>query len=187
METNETLKTALLQETETAVVKMMEHLQTLPEGDMQNLEQSVMSACLALGRHWLEEVLNHPRRATHAPARREGECGHQQQLVGERPKQLLTLVGKVTVRRPYYQCLVPTDGEEPVSCSHGQAPLDAVWGIESGRTSPGVQRLVSYLGACMTLEEAATIFQRVLPLGMSARQALNRLATGGRSVGQTRR
>jgi hypothetical protein len=44
-----------------------------------------------------------------------------------------------------------------------------------------VQKLVSYLGASMTLEEAATVFQSVLPLKMSARQVLNLL----QPVGQT--
>lgn len=90
METNETLKTALLQETETAIFKMMEQLQSLPEGDLNHLEQIVLSTCLAVGQHWLEEVLNHPRAENHPQARRQGACGHQQRLVGDRPKQLLT-------------------------------------------------------------------------------------------------
>ncbi len=39
-------------------------------------------------------------------ARREGACGHEQRLVGDRSKQVLTLLGKVTLRRPYYQCIM---------------------------------------------------------------------------------
>src|SRR5713226_5130090 len=100
METNETLKMSMLQETETAIIKMIEQLQSLPEGDLNQLEQTVMSACLAMGQRWLEKVLNHPRQESCPQARRQGECGHRQRLVGERPKQLLTLMGKVTVRRP---------------------------------------------------------------------------------------
>jgi len=170
METNETLKMALLQETETAVFKMMEQLQSLPEGDLNTLERTVLSTCLAVGQRWLEAVLQHPRAENHPQARRQGGCGHRQRLVGERPKQLLTLMGKITVRRPYYQCLLPEGAEEASGCSHGQAPFDKVWGIEAGRSSPGVQQLVSYLAASMTLEEAATVFQSIFPLKMSARQ-----------------
>jgi hypothetical protein len=184
METNERLKTALLQETETVVARMIEHFQTLPEGDMQNLEQTVMSACLAMGQRWLEKVLNHPCQANHAQARREGECGHHQRLVGNRPRQLLTLMGKVTLRRPYYQCLLPEGKEETAVCSHGQAPFDALWGLSAGRSSPGVQKLVSYLGASMTLEEAASVFQAILPLQMSARQVLTLLQPVGETVSQ---
>ncbi len=175
METNESLKTALLQETETTVLKMIEQLQTLSEGALQALEQSVMSACLSMGQRWLETVLKHSQQEHRPHARRQGECGHRQRLVGERSKQLLTLMGKVTVHRPYYQCLQPTGAQETSLCSHGQAPFDKVWGIEAERTSPGVQKLVSYLGASMTLEEAAAVFQAIFPLKMSARQVLNLL------------
>ena len=122
METNETLKMALLQETETAMSKMMEQLQSQPEGDLNQLEHTVLSTCLEMGQRWLEKVLNHPRQENRPQARREGECGHTQRLVGERPKQLLTLLGKVTVRRPYYQCLRPEATQESASCPHGQAP-----------------------------------------------------------------
>ncbi len=182
METNESLKTALLQETETTVLKMIEQLQRVSEGDLQELEHSVMSACLSMGQRWLETVLNHPRTENRPQARRQGACGHRQRLVGERPKQLLTLMGKVTLRRPYYQCRLPEGARETSSCSHGQAPLDEVWGIETGRSSPGVQKLMSYLGASMTLEEAAAVFQAVLPLKMSARQALNLMQPVGETL-----
>lgn len=182
METKEVLKRALLQETETAVFKIIEQLQSLPEGDLNTLEQTVMSACLAMGQRWLEEVLNHPPSQNRCQARRQGECGHRQRLVGERPKQLLTLMGKVRVRRPYYQCLLPEGAEESSSCSHGQAPFDELWGIKAERTSPGVQKRVSYLGASMTLQEAAAVFQAVLPLNMSARQALNLMQPVGETL-----
>ena len=182
METNETLKMALLQETETAMSKMMEQLQSQPEGDLNQLEHTILSTCLEMGQRWLEKVLNHPRQENRPQARREGECGHKQRLVGERPKQLLTLLGKVTVRRPYYQCLRPEATQESASCPHGQAPFDAIWGIQAGRSSPGVQKLVSYLAASMTLEEAAAVFQAVLPLKMSARQVLNLLQPVGETL-----
>jgi hypothetical protein len=179
METNETLKMALLQETETAIFKMMEQLQSLPEGDLNTLEQTALSTCLTVGQQWLEVVLNHPREENRPQARRQGECGHRQRLVGERPKQILTLMGKVTVRRPYYQCL---RAEETSACSHGQAPFDEVWGIEAERSSPGVQKLVSYLGASMTLEEATAVFEAIFPLKLSARQALNLMQPVGEAL-----
>lgn len=182
METNETLKMALLQKTETAICQMMEQLQSVPEGDLNTLEQTVLNTCLTVGQRWLEVVLNHPREENRPQARRQGACGHRQRLVGERPKQLLTLMGKVTVRRPYYQCLLAQGAEETSWCSHGQAPLDEVWGIEAGRSSPGVQKLVSYLAASMTLEEAATVFQSIFPLKMSARQVLSLMQPVGEQL-----
>ena len=153
METNEKLKLALVQETEKEMLKMIEQLQTINEGDLQTLEQSVLRACLALGRTMMEQILNHTAEEAERPSRREGECGHKQRLVGMRSKQLHTLMGKVTIGRSYYQCML--EEEEPsAACSHGQAPWDSVWGQIAGRTSPGVQKLLGKLVSRLTLSEA---------------------------------
>src|ERR1700736_5148877 len=88
METKEKLKIALLQETEQEMLKMIEHLETIQEGDLQTLEQSVLKACLCLGRTMMEQILNHTAEEAERPSKREGACGHQQRLVGRRCKQL---------------------------------------------------------------------------------------------------
>ena len=181
METNEKLKTALLQETEKAMIEMIEQLQTVREGDLQTLEQRVLTACLSLGRSVMEHILNHAGAEAGRKARRDGECGHRQRLVGMRPKQLHTLMGKVTIQRAYYQCLTKEEAES-TTCSHGQAPYDSVWGPFSGRTSPGVQRLLGKLVAQMTLSEAVETFSSILPLPMSERQALNLIQPVGEAL-----
>jgi hypothetical protein len=56
MKTNEKLKTALLQEAGKAMFEVMEQLPTIGEGDLQTLEQSVLLACLALGRTMMEHI-----------------------------------------------------------------------------------------------------------------------------------
>jgi hypothetical protein len=107
--------------------------------------------------------------------RRQGSCGHEQKKVDKRSKQLLTLLGPITIQRAYYRCVWPeseTNQEESSTCTHGEAPADALWGIGQRRTSAGVQEQVSYLCALLTLEEAAAAFSRLYPLQMSARQAL---------------
>lgn len=172
METNEQLKTALLQEAEKAMMEMLTELDQVKEGDLQTLEQKVLTTCLSLGRGMLESILNHAAEEAGAQTRREGACGHQQRLVGRRPKQLHTLMGKVTIERAYYQCQTQEE-EEKTECSHGEAPYDAVWGPLSGRTSPGVQRLLGKLVARMTLLESVETFTSILPLCMSERQVLN--------------
>src|SRR5205085_1414045 len=181
METNEKLKMALLQETEQELLKMIDQLETIPEGDLQTLEQSVLKACLSLGRTMMEQILNHSAQEAERPCRREGACGHQQRLVGIRPKQLHTLMGKVSIGRAYYQCLV--EEEEPSAlCSHGQAPWDVLWGQMAGRTSPGVQKLLGKLVSRLTLAEAADTFTDILPLPISERQALNLIQPLGEAL-----
>src|SRR6266700_3077437 len=144
METNEQLQTALLQEAEQAILQIVEQLQTIREGDLQALEQQILTSCLALGRTVLEQTLTQAGEQARKPTRREGECGHPQRLVGMRPRQLHTLMGKVTLRRAYYQCIVEEEGQH-AACSHGQVPFDRVWNLSGRRSSPGVQKLLGNL------------------------------------------
>ena len=81
----------------------------------------------------MEQILNHAAEEAERPSKREGECGHRQHLVGMRSKQLHTLMGKVTIERAYYQCLVEKE-EQSVACSHGQAPYDALWKASTTHT-----------------------------------------------------
>ena len=120
------------------------------------------------------------------PTQRKGECGHPQKLVGYRSKKLLTLFGEVEWKRAYYQCQVQEDPEQAKAqqCSHGRAPADESWGVQGKRTTPGVQQYISYLCAMLTLEEAAETFRRLLPLGMSARQALNLMNPVGKALAE---
>jgi hypothetical protein len=191
METSEGMKTALRQQAEAGVLKLLERLQTLKEGDLKELEQQVMATMFAVGRGWMESILSEGTADERAPGQRIGACGHPQQLEGYRPKQVLTLVGKVSFKRAYYRCRVeeePAAGEGDTSqqeaCTHGEAPADVLWGLQGQRTSAGVQQAVSYLCASLTLEEAAEAFSRLLPLQMSARQALNLMQPLGAALHQ---
>lgn len=185
METNERLKMTLLQETEAELVKLLAQVYTLKDGDLKNLEQQVMQASLTIGRKVLEGIVQAQSSVADVPAHREGGCGHEQRLVGVRPKQVLTLLGKITVRRPYYQCVRPEQGQTSAgeqACTHGEAPADALWGLQERRTSAAVPQAISYLCASLTLEEAAETFSRLLPLGISARQALSLMQPVGEAL-----
>jgi len=197
METSQGAKTALIQQAEAGVRKLLASLQTLEEGDLKGLEQQVLETIFAVGRGWMESILSEPAPEERAPSQRMGSCGHPQQLVGYRPKQVLTLVGKVTFRRTYYRCVVAegraerlemggaeADADMQHACTHGEAPADELWGLQRQRTSAGVQQAVSYLCASLTLEEAAETFSRLLPLQMSARQALNLMQPLGEALQQ---
>ena len=109
METSEGVKTALIQQAEAGVLKLLESLQTLEEGDLKGLEQQVLETIFAVGRGWMESLLSESAAEERAPSQRMGSCGHAQQLEGYRPKQVLTLLGKVTFRRAYYRCVVAED------------------------------------------------------------------------------
>jgi hypothetical protein len=180
METSERVEKVLMQEAEAGVRKLLQSLQSLEEGDLKGLEQQIMTTIFSMGQGWMEQILSLCGAQAKEPAERTGACGHGQQLVGYRPRQVLTRLGKISFKRAYYQCCLPAEeqkaeAESQPSCSHGEAPADARWGLQGQRTTAGVQQAVSYLCATSTLEEAAKNFSRLLPLQMSARQALTLL------------
>lgn len=180
METNERVQAALWQQAEVEVQKILERVQGLADGDLKGLEEQVMATVFALGRAWMESLLSSRQHSERPAARRLGACGHKQRLVGERPKHVLTLLGKVTMHRAYYQCL--TEETEETVCTHGEAPADALWGVQERRTTAGVQQAMGSLCASLTLEEAAETFSRLLPLEMSARQALTLIQPVGEAL-----
>jgi len=113
METSDGVKTALRQEAETKVLKLLRSLQEVKKGDLKGLGQQVMETVFELGRGWMESILSDAEPEERARELRVGSCGHPQQLVGYRPKQVLTLLGKITFRRAYYHCVGEDGG------SHG--------------------------------------------------------------------
>ena len=191
MKTSEGMENVLLQEAEAEVRTLLQSLQPLKEGDLKGLEQQIMASVFRIGRRWLEQVLTASDAQAKELTERTGACGHVQHLVGYRPRQLLTLLGKISFKRAYYQCCLPADeaadeqpaeAENQAPCTHGEAPADARWGLHGQRTTAGVQQAVSYLCATSTLEEAAKNFSRLLPLEMSARQALTLLQPMGEAL-----
>jgi hypothetical protein len=154
----------------------------MTEGELEQLEEQVVKSSQAIGRKLMEGVLNSRLHEQRPAARRKGGCGHVQRLVGERRKELITLVGPVSFMRPYYQCLHGGEAEEEQDCTHGEAPADALWGVQEQRTTGGVQRLISYLSARLTFEETAETLCRCVPIGMSGRQALTLMRPVGEAL-----
>src|SRR5947199_1572455 len=150
METSQGMEKVLLQEAEAEVRTLLQSLQSLKEGDLKGLEQQIMVSVFRIGRRWMEQVLSASGTQAKEPTERTGKCGHVQHLVGYRPRQVLSLLGKITFKRAYYQCCLPADEQQAETesqppCTHGEAPADARWGLHGQRTTAGVQQAVSYL------------------------------------------
>src|SRR5438105_15271248 len=127
-------------------------VQDLSEGDLEHLEERVVKTSQQMGRRLLEGILDSRLREQRPVARRQGSCGHRQRLVGERPKELLTLVGPVRFVRPYYQCLSVPTAEK--SCTHGEAPDDALWVATERQTTSWLPVASISLWGRLTFEEA---------------------------------
>lgn len=183
METNETAKGAQYREAEQELLNLIKEVDGLEEGDFKGLEQKIYQGIFTIGRKIMEGRMRKEQESEPVPTKLQGACGHQQHLVSYRSKTLLTLFGEVEWKRAYYQCQVEadTEPEQAAQCSGGRAPADQTWGVQGTRTSPGVQQYISYLCAMLTFEDAAETFRRMLPLGMSARQALNLMKPVGKA------
>jgi hypothetical protein len=64
-------------------------------------------------------------------------CGHTAHYVELRAKTIITVVGEVQLRRPYYLC---------AHCRQGQFPADRELDVEKSSQSPGVRRMLAALG-----------------------------------------
>ncbi len=178
METNENLEKVLMQVAESQIKHLIQSLHSVEVGDLKSLEMQVMSTINTMGCLIMETTLQSGSQEQTPTRQREGACGNPMRLVEMRGKQLQTLMGPVTLWRPYYHCAGTQAGAEDRSSgfdheAHGEAPADELWGVEQHRCSVGVQQAISRLCASLTLEAAADTLSHLFPLQMSARQALN--------------
>lgn len=65
-------------------------------------------------------------------------CGHPARYHQMRPKQLLTVLGRLEIERAYYVC---------PHCHQGQSPRDRELDVEGTECSPGVRRMMALAGS----------------------------------------
>ena len=102
METNKPAQRERYQEVERTLVKLVEEIEGLEDGNVKELEQKIYKGVLELGRKLFQCRIN--QSGEKAPGKRMGECGHAQHVVDYRTKQILTMMGKVEFKRAYYHC-----------------------------------------------------------------------------------
>ena len=110
-----------------------------------DLEQQAVRLAKELGNALLAGVCQ--LAALASPARRVAcPCGREARYQRWRPAQVLTVLGPLTIHRPYYYC---------ARCRRGCAPLDQQLELCAGSTSAGLDELLALLGATEDSFEAA--------------------------------
>ena len=105
---------------------------------LEEIEAQTVGALRALGTALLEGVVGLAT-ATPSPAPTLScRCGQTARLVRSRPATVRTVLGTITVARPYYHC---------TAWHHGTVPVDAALGLVAGSTSAGLDELLALLGA----------------------------------------
>lgn len=107
-----------------------------PALDLEAVETGLRSALHQAGAGALSRFLEFPEPdAGHR--RLPCACGAQAQYREQRSKQILTVLGRATVERPYYLC---------PHCHQGQFPADRELDIAGTEFSPGVRRMQALVG-----------------------------------------
>lgn len=112
--------------------------------DLEATEMALREGMHQLGSRVLEKLLEVDQQQLDS---KTVDCGrgHGARWLSWRPKQLLTVLGPIQIRRSYYYCEV---------CGTGVHPQDSQWGIEGTGLSPGVRRMMARLGSKESFEEA---------------------------------
>jgi len=85
----------------------------------------------------LEKLLNTDEGIS-SEKRKDCLHGHRAKYMGVREKEVITVVGKIRLRRNYYY---------DVECGKGWCPKDLELGIENSSFSPGVRRMMGRVGS----------------------------------------
>lgn len=109
--------------------------------DLEAVEMATRAALHRAGAGMLEELL--------APEEEFSRqvpclCGQAARYHEMRPKQLLTVLGRVETERPYYVC---------AHCQRGQSPRDQELDVVGSEYSPGVRRMMGLVGSESSFEQ----------------------------------
>jgi uncharacterized protein UPF0236 len=104
--------------------------------DLEAIEMATRTAMHRTGAVVLKELLEKPRGEV---AREVAcSCGHQARFHEMRPKQILTVLGRIYIQRAYYLC---------PHCDAGKSPLDSELDVQGTECSPGVRRMMALVGS----------------------------------------
>ena len=103
--------------------------------DLEALEMLIRSGLHQLGADALSRLLGMPGPR---PATVPCSCGQPAHFHDIRPKQLMTILGRVGFERAYYVC---------PSCQQGQIPRDSELDVAGTECSPGLRRMMAVVGS----------------------------------------
>lgn len=164
---------------EELVTRMTDQLATLlrplcqavlaQQATLTDLEQHVLPAVHAVGTAMLTGLCTLTTADPPLPTS-PCACGQPARYLRQRPAQVRTLLGSITVVRSYYHC---------PACRHGHAPRDAQLQLCAGSRSAGLDDLLALLGATQdSFAQAAAVLARLTLVQVSpntVRDATERL------------
>jgi hypothetical protein len=136
------------------------------------MEMATRAAAHHLGAKIVESLFNAPAefgREVPCP------CGQKARFHQMRPKQLLTILGPITIQRPYYVC---------PACRSGQSPRDAELDVQGTEYSPGVRRMLAVVGGQMSFDKGRTQLQLLAGLEVTTKAVERQAEAIGADIAQ---
>ncbi len=109
--------------------------------DLEAVEMATRAALHRAGAGMLEELLTPEEEFSRQVPCLCGQAARYHQM---RPKRLLTVLGRVETERPYYVC---------AHCQRGQSPRDQELDGVGSEYSPGVRRMMGWVGSESSFEQ----------------------------------
>ena len=125
--------------------RMMQSNEQGGSWDLEAFEMGLREAVHRLGAAVVEKLLE-AEGGGYRGTQVECDCGAGCRFTGYRAKTLMTVLGRVGLRRAYYWC---------PDCGAGQIPLDQQLDVVGTGLSPGARRLAARVGAKEPYREAA--------------------------------
>lgn len=124
--------------------------------DIQEMEEGIRGLLKEIGRQAYGQVLEKEDRKN--GKRMRCECGAQVRRISKREAKILTVFGRVSYRRGYYDCS---------RCGEKQYRLDQDWGIQPGQVSPALSILLAIAGVDLAFEKAREHVEKFLLIKVS--------------------
>ena len=146
--------------------------------DLTQVEAAVLAAVRRIGAKAVELHLGR-QKLGYTGQRRVCVCGGVQRFVEHRPKQILTQMGPLTIRRAYYRC---------GACGVSALPYDERIGLGRGPESVGLAQAAALLGVQDPFASGGATLYRLTGQRLSE-STIERLteAVGGVAAGQEER
>ncbi len=135
--------------------------------DLEAIEMLVRGSMHQAGASALSQLLSVP---PEHPAEAACTCGRVARYHDTRPKQLVTVLGPVSMERAYYVCS---------HCGRRQAPRDQDLDVAGTEYSPGVRRMMALVGSEVSFDQGREQLELLAGLEVTAK-AVERQAEANR-------
>jgi len=143
-----------------------------PDCDLEAVEMALRAAMHRAGALALGQLLSMLPEAAAGVA---CPCGQTARSHDIRPKQLLTVLGPVVIKRAYYRC---------PNCQQAQLPRDRELDVAGTEFSPGVRRMLAAVGSEASFEQGRQQLQLLAGLEVTAKAVERHAEAIGADIAQ---